>query len=200
MLLYHYTTLENFIKIIKEDAFKLSSFERANDYKEKSQRIFDAGVKIQDYKYFSTCAGERKDKMSIRSFSNSMMWYHYGDKCRGVCIEFDLDSILALQVKPLKNDWINYRDGVRHIDKQPVLEYLMEKRTCWQGENEYRLIYSHTANLLQGITSCITGIHWGIDLNPPITTKIKQYQIYVDSEDGRFNRFELKNNAKAKDN
>lgn len=199
MKLYHYTSLEKFSNIWKGEQFNLSLFENANDSKEKLARTFESGESINDYKYISTCAGENRRGMEIQSFANNMLWHYYGDKITGVCIEFDSYKLCSAPEKPLKCGMVKYRRGVTHIDNQPILKYLMEKRPCWRGEYEYRLIYKKEVTCIKNIRSYITAIYIGLNYEEAlkelsslnITCDI--YKISIDGFDGRLNRHKIKN-------
>ena len=198
MKLYHFTKFDNCIKIISENKLLLSSFKNANDYKELSKKEFEGDKKILDYKYFSTCSDEdRITKLSLQSFSNAMMWYFYGDKHKGVCIEFDQNKIKSITDKIVESRGVIYKNGVTHVDNQTILEYLMEKRECWEGENEYRFIFPNNITCIDGINDCITGLYFGADLERKkwislsFPENIKLYTMYVDKTDGRLNRLEV---------
>lgn len=194
--LYHYTSLECFEAILRNDVFLLSSFENANDYKEKICRDFPNKEKILEYNYLSTCAGVNWDGISILSFSNSMMWYFYGNKWEGICIEFKKNRLLS-ETSPCKHGMITYRDGVSHIDNQNLLNFLMEKRTCWNGENEYRLIYPANKKSIFQISKYINAVYLGPNMTEQNIhsicrelddKNIQQYNTYFDKIDGRINR------------
>ena len=101
--------------------------------------------------------------------------------------------------KIIKYGYINYRGGVTHIDKQSLLSYLLEKRLCWQGENEYRFIFLNTAPDIVNINSCITSVYFGANLKDEnlhschLPANAILYKMYVDKTDGRLNRIRINN-------
>ena len=190
--LYHYTSLIKFQSIIRDNKIILSQFQNANDFKERIKGVKTVEQSTERYRYFSTCDDSNEKGFPIKSFLNAMMWYHYGDKCNGVCIEFDKNKMVNMPEKPIRGERVNYRNGVSHIDEQSLLEYLMEKRTCWCEENEYRFIFENV-EFIDNIKDYITSIYLGInvkvdDVGKLINENIKIYKIYTDSTDGRFNR------------
>lgn len=198
MLLYHYTKYNSFISIITDKQFALSSFENANDYKDKyALKHFD----FSKLKYLSCCKEKNVGKISLMSWSNSMMWYHYAGNYSGVCIEFDGNKILNdFSDKILVNGNVIYRDGVTHIDKQicenDLKGYVLEKRRCWIGEDEYRIVFknldrisdiSNYINLVY-VGSCISDDNFKklVDL---VNGKFQIHKMNTDKTDGRQNRF-----------
>lgn len=189
MHLYHYTRMDNFIKIIKSNTFILSEYKNANDYKEKSTvRKTD----IDKYKYISFV---NNPKLEYYSYSNPAMWYNYTDKNKGVCISFDKNKILS-NLEYATHGRIKYRNGVSHIDQQSILEYLMEKRDAWSYENEYRIIYENKYSNIHSVLDCINAIYIGPEADNMLVTNIIEtipkhidvYNTFFDSNDGRIMR------------
>ena len=93
------------------------------------------------------------DSMLKGCMSNAM-WYHYGDKRKGVCIEFDFDKLklpsksIHGQVKYkylLKNNLIlpkraaTSNDVEKYVEKN-IKRIFFEKTKDWKCENEYRIV------------------------------------------------------------
>lgn len=185
--LYHYTTFDALCSIIKSNEFILSDFIKANDYKEKSI-LFKR--EISKYKYMSCTYNV---ELESYSFTNPPLWYFYADKGHGVCICFDKIKLLS-KIKIVKDDFINYCNGVTHIDNQNVIDYLMEKRKDWGYEKEYRILVDSTFNSIPNIFECIASIYIGSEITEqeisliykdiPISTKI--FQMHTDPTDGRY--------------
>lgn len=197
--LYHYTTLDRFFRISESKEFILSSFTKANDYKEKIRINFPDNMELSNYNYLSTVYDRNEKGMIKLSFGNGMMWHFYGDKGCGVCIEFLKEELL--KTNSLTQGRITYRDGVSHIDTQTILEYLMEKRTCWAGENEYRFLYQEDIKSIPDIHNYISGIYFGPGVSDDdikkgcrYWTAINKYKVYNDNYDGRYNRLKINNN------
>ena len=70
--------------------------------------------------------------------TNSLMWAHYADKHKGICLEFDSTTRLfggAWQVK-YNNIYPEYRF---YENSDPMFE-LIHKSDIWEYENEYRIV------------------------------------------------------------
>lgn len=197
--IYHYTTLENFAKIVKSNFFIPSSFTKANDYKEKYERNIRR-KEIDKYKYLSFST----------NYNNSVMWNYYADKGAGVCIEFDREE-LGKKCNIIKEGFVIYHGGVTHYDKQDIMDFLMEKRLDWQYENEYRLLYDSSIKQVTNILDCITGIYFGVDVDKDTIRRFSSLEslkkVYnlrqfhkgtVDSIDGRYIGLSIYYNEKNK--
>lgn len=135
-----------------------------------------------------------KDRFQVTCFSgarqegwnNEMMWAHYADKQRGVCLEFDTDLLKAAITerfpdvkwvlepvtyiqKPLEHPWIywneretideNYHNNIQRI--YPVMT--LHKSHFWEKEDELRLIFlNQTETIYLPINSCLKAIHLGL--------------------------------------
>ena len=78
--------------------------------------------------------------------NNMLMWSHYGDQHRSVCVGFDGDDLQTNVVRnsegnPLhhKLEKVDYRNA-RATEGE--MEVYYRKSPCWKYENEYRLISS----------------------------------------------------------
>lgn len=82
---------------------------------------------------------------------NPLMWAHYADKHRGVCIEYEItdDMITAHndshQVLRINN--VRYRDRKVMSDYITLDNALLAKGASWQYENETRLLYYDKNNV-----------------------------------------------------
>lgn len=197
--LYHYTKYSSFVDIIKTNEFLFSNFINANDYKEKAVRHED---KIRRYRYVSFTYNQ---ELELYSYTNSPMWYFYADKGSGVCICFDKAKLLK-EVKIIKRGFVNYRDGVTHIDAQTIDEYLMEKRKVWKYEDEYRILVDAEHKSISNILEHITAVYVGPEVSEKginficqkLPESISVFQIYVDKTDGRYNSIDYRNKLSLK--
>lgn len=198
--LYHYTKWRALCEIIKSDSFLFSEFTKANDYKEKACKLKD---EIEKYKYISFTYS---DELELYSYTNPPLWYYYAEKGHGVCIRFDKVKLLN-KVKAIKSDFINYRNGVTHVDDQTIEEYLMEKRKAWQYENEYRILVSAEQNCIKNILDCMAAIYMGPEVAEEdiqsiyehIPESVDIFKVYIDKTDGRFHCIDYRNKLSLKE-
>ena len=185
--IYHYTKFDNLLSILKEDKFKFSDFNNANDYKEKS--AIRRKNEIEKFKYISFTQNK---ELESYSYTNPPLWYFYANRNNGACICFDKDKLLAA-IKPIKEGNINYERGVSRIDMQSTKDYLMEKSKAWSYEDEYRIIVDASCEDIPKITEYIKSIYIGEAVSDDDVRKILEYlpqeielyQMYIDSNDGR---------------
>ena len=107
----------------------------------------------------------------IKGCMSPMMWGHYGDKRRGVCIELDymkLPLSTAMYHAPVKYKTVlnkeillpNDLTTIEDIDSYIIHnreDIFFTKQIDWKGENEYRII-SNTLDYLD-ISNAITAIY-----------------------------------------
>lgn len=163
--LYHFTSFETFVKIWLTKKLRFSPPENVNDILETGETI---SVPTQDAICLITAYQNRKplykqisltmDYTSyIQGCMSTFMWGHYGNKKRGVCIEFDA-SKLDLSNPDIFHGPVEYTHEIRKHKEyclsadiktiEEVDEWIAENRNAifftkhldWKGENEYRII------------------------------------------------------------
>lgn len=91
------------------------------------------------------------------SYDNILMWSHYADYHKGICLEYDFaeinmmtNSILLPIIYENKFEHlINYIDIKKDkIDTEEAMKLFLIKYTGWQYENEWRIIDSDESNCL----------------------------------------------------
>jgi hypothetical protein len=163
MRLYHFLSLENAIDDIENKHIKISTIEDLNDPFEllaielsdkTRRRVF---LKIK--KRLSQLLGVI---CFSRHWSNPLLWSHYAEKHRGVCLGFDVSSEVIIEIeygaKRLVNDLVN---GNTTIDEELQVRLLRTKYTDWAYEDEVRIFEPLEAHQNR------SGLHfriWGDDL------------------------------------
>lgn len=194
MKLYHYTSLDSFSKIWKSHSLLFSESKRTNDVFE-SIKILEIGecklpykgekteLEVQGHfnKMFWDEVGKYKQisllhdyKDGIKGYASPMMWGHYAQNDKGVCIEIDSEKILFPKDGSIHNKEVEYTtevpiisltDGVDLHNKELINNYIEEhldeiffkKHIHWEHENEYRLVSNKTNSL--DIKDAITNIY-----------------------------------------
>ncbi len=70
--------------------------------------------------------------------TNEIMWAHYADGNKGVCLEFDLSTTPDLHEKTFPVEYNDTFPVINSVDDLP--EALLRKRTAWKYENEWRIL------------------------------------------------------------
>lgn len=111
----HDQILDEFVQNTLSSTIRLSDLSKMNDiYEGLSKSVDIKGMSVDELnKLGRTCR--------IRSFTeccnNSLMWAHYADGCRGICVEYDLKTMVKEDNK-----------------KDPVLRYLFP--VCYEESKE----------------------------------------------------------------
>lgn len=178
--LYHYTTLDAFMRIWLTKRLNFSSVERVNDILETicgsiAVSTFYQAPLIYAYneirKSYKQISFTMDYDSYIKGFMSPMMWGHYGNKGKGVCIEFDFDKLqfpkdswkapVAYKMVVPKTTQI----GIDISTKKQIYQFVKKnkrtiffiKQKSWEQENEYRVI-SHSAEYID-ISTAISAIY-----------------------------------------
>lgn len=96
---------------------------------------------------------------------NLLMWSHYADSHKGLCVGFRLKSLFALMEQSIysRRSYLSF-EKVNYVEKYPVWNFMTDdsaslldsvlktKSVCWQYENEYRMIQGMMGGNGQGET------------------------------------------------
>lgn len=145
MRLYYLTAQKWAEKTLKEQRFKLSTFDEANDPFEllavsmNNRRAREIYSKLI-YKHWTqhlamVCAST--------TWQSPVMWAHYGDKHKGVCIGFDTDESVQVNKVSYRADRL---DGIldslgqRQLPtEEQIMSVLTTKFKDWEYEREWRI-------------------------------------------------------------
>lgn len=135
----------------------------------------------------------------LKSFScaknDNMMWSHYGDSHKGICIGYDFSRAKKNILKHLYP--VQYSDtrfsnlSLNNVEASPFL--YLRKSKCWEREKEFRLIYEKR-DLESGesvdnkieLRECIKEIWFGL------RTKIEEKRLITNMLEGEVELYETK--------
>lgn len=135
------------------DCLILSSIrqiEHKEEYKEQMKRYNIKTITNELRKIRVRCFIEENNNIiNTPPFLNTLMWAHYANSHKGICIKYSIneDSPLLCN-KDMGNlikgrlDHVIYSDIL--VENKGVLDYedcFLTKSTVWEYENEYRLVY-----------------------------------------------------------
>jgi hypothetical protein len=115
-----------------------------------------------------------QNEICLKSFSyaknSNLMWSHYGDAHKGICIGYDcrkVDKNIISHLYPVQ--YSNTRFS--NVDMQKVASHaflFLRKSTDWKYEKEFRLIYknSELRNENKIALNCISEITFGLRADP----------------------------------
>lgn len=137
---YHFTSLEAAKSILSERRLRLSLYENVNDPYEL------LGIDLSDDEFrvrYLNWAAEMSRDYAIISFGEEwfepIMWSHYADRHRGVCIGFDLndDKVARVTYIDQRMEYVRERLEGPHAERR-MLELLASKHRAWSYEREVR--------------------------------------------------------------
>lgn len=98
-----------------------------------------------------------------------LMWSHYADGHKGICVEFQITDRSPEYVLP---DRVTYQDRLPEInayktsDKEKVRRLLYTKARHWEYEKEWRIVNMHTRLGVQRFPEgLLTGVIMGCDIS-----------------------------------
>lgn len=107
-----------------------------------------------------SCFSEKVDSL--------LMWSHYGDHCKGFCLEFDTSKEPFAKIKKVR-----YGQAMPEFDVMPmlcdedfdhVLDLYCTKALDWAYENEWRGIHDKAGTAFGYPSSALTGVYLGPDM------------------------------------
>ncbi len=212
-LLYKYCSFETLNLILKNSTLYYSTANEFNDPFELSTNIFEEyndkyclenvlkidysqidysdlnGFKL--FKIFTNVWEELKNEIGITCFSksplNSLMWSHYADKHKGVCIGFNFDieeqkdKIIQMPVRYIEkiepiNFWQKFEKG---FDDLVAFHWLLTKSKIWEYEQEVRRIYINRKGILPFNLNTIFEIYLGINTDLAEIEKLNQVLLEI---------------------
>lgn len=177
--LYHYTSFDSFVKIWLTQQLKFGIVENVNDIQEaeiscnvnnfqQMPLMFSYSKIKKDYKQISLTMDYDS---YFKGCMSPMMWGHYADKRKGICIEIDFNKIifpegcLAREVKYISalskyftlDSRIKNEEQLRKFVKRKSKDVFFTKLLGWKGENEFRIVCD-TSEFLN-IENAITAVY-----------------------------------------
>jgi hypothetical protein len=105
---------------------------------------------------------------------NELMWAHYADNNRGVCLEFDLSKTPELHEKLFP---IEYDDNFPEINSMDDLpDALLRKRTAWTNEEEWRIL-TNCKGVKPFDKDALTSIYFGCNVTDETINTIRDLMI-----------------------
>lgn len=103
-----------------------------------------------------------------KMFESNLMWSHYGDEHKGVCLEFNsslksTDIFENIEVDMITN--VNY-EGTDYIDyninkREAIIELFSRKSNDWKYEEEVRIILINKNEIQKFKENFLTGVTFG---------------------------------------
>ena len=141
----------------------------SNEFKfqETTEALFrETGV----FCFSTSCKGSENDRASRESGPrNNLMWSHYGDSHRGICLQFQVFSYPLILHRLVR---VSYSDSFPEINwispafEQECLYAATNKHSRWSYENEWRQVQLNSAgSYLHFEPSFLSGIILGAKIS-----------------------------------
>lgn len=177
--LYRYmpVTLNALLGIINQDVYLMEAA-KMNDIFEGS-----AYSRHPDKILTKDAVEKAQHNLFLKSFSydpiNILMWSHYGDENKGICIGYNFSQASSEVKKHLYPvQYSNKRFSFESVKKSPENAFLLlRKSSCWKYEKEFRLIYEcnefSNDNHCISLKDCVSEITFGLRTETPQINFIK---------------------------
>lgn len=159
MKLYYLTSKKWATKILLENRIKISDIDELNDPFEL------LGVSIGDksarrvVRYAKQTLSDMYGLVCLsKTWKSPVMWAHYGDKHKGVCLCFEVDQSRLHEViyKPDKlTTLLSNKPSLSDFDFEALKILISTKSIEWEYEKEYRLLLKYSE-----ADSCDEGKHY----------------------------------------
>ena len=169
-MLYHYTKFESFLKIWTTKRLLFSEAQNLNDIFENNKSVSFYDFDFESHERFWEVFHKYKQISFVKDYEDSMkgcmstmMWGHYGDGGKGVCIEFDpscFDSesffkledveyrpMNSIPMLPAFSYCIKSIESTKEYIEENYKKFFYLKSLEWKGENEVRAIAYDTPYL-----------------------------------------------------
>ena len=132
-----------------------------SDFKQDDSETFKRTIK----EFLSISLDTIKISCFTTEYLNPLMWAHYTEKHKGICLGFDFaynnpDFI----IKKVNYNWplekIDFYKGLRNI----LIQWLTTKSRHWDYEKEYRIINFDLEGFISFDKTCLKEIYFGTKL------------------------------------
>jgi hypothetical protein len=121
-----------------------------------------------------------KRDIGICCFSKSplktLMWSHYADHHRGVCLGFRFSDELPQSLMQFPVRYVNELTSSNLFEKPflTIVNWLFTKSHVWEYEEEVRIALMNNNGLVPFHTSSLSEVYYGLRLSPENISNIKQ--------------------------
>ena len=143
MRVYHLCQATHAISNISLKRLKVSRFHDLNDpFELLSGNLNDASLRAAIESFKDAFDRTKGILCFSRNWKNPLLWSHYADKHRGICLGFDLNDFYAQEVK-YHNNRLDF-DETKNVKYAGISAYVLDslrtKYSHWQYEEEVRAL------------------------------------------------------------
>lgn len=142
-LMYHYLNAEFGLQDIERRRLKLSHVDRLNDpFEHRAIELSDESQRRALHSAIAESAKAHGIVCFSKSYCSPVMWSHYADRHKGLCLGFEVRDIPLTEIKYIPK---RLRGKITSAQRSPLceqrlmLEIIRSKHIEWQYEKEVRL-------------------------------------------------------------
>jgi hypothetical protein len=144
MRVYHLCQANHAISNISLSRLKISRFHDLNDpFELLAGDLTDESLRAATESFKDEFDRTKGILCFSRNWKNPVLWSHYADKHRGICLGFDLDDFYAQEVK-YRNNRLDF-DATKNVKYAGISGYALDslrtKYSHWQYEEEVRALF-----------------------------------------------------------
>jgi hypothetical protein len=142
MRVYHFLSAEHGLDDLWKRRLKVSTFDKINDPFELNALKFGTSEDRRDFRRLQKHITKSKGIICFsKKWESSLQWSHYADRHKGLCLGFDIDSSIVLDVqytpeRAMVNGFFNKTEAEK---VKLVHQVLATKFDRWAYEEEVRV-------------------------------------------------------------
>lgn len=148
MRLYHFISSKYGLDAIRNQQYKLSTYDNLNDpFELFASDVADAKIRSAFRLSKDWCSRNMALLCCSKSWSNTLLWSHYADKHSGLALELEVADECIIHVKYQKNRTLTSRQDMdKHMrcedGSEMGNEMLKVKAFDWAYEDEARIFHN----------------------------------------------------------
>lgn len=153
--------IEYFLDIIANKRIYVASYDELNDPSEGYYQFSSSGSSSEVSEFMKKVKGTKSEVRILSlttSYNNFLMWSHYGDGHKGVCIELQV----ATEEEPHPIDYGKELPLLDDWSVSNVINVLSHKSPLWKYENEVRYFKHTTDKPKEYIDVKVRSVYFGI--------------------------------------
>lgn len=150
--------------------------------KNRSQTFIDHFNQRTQNDYCALCLSQKRDSL--------LMWSHYADSHRGICVGFDIDELQSNFEHIFRINYQKKFPEISILDSNQPLKFLSAfntKHPDWSYEEEIRVVNMHSPRKVKFSAQMIKSVYLGCE----ISNKTKEYILkLLDSRELKINAYQ----------
>ena len=131
----------NTINIVRQNiAFQNATLNNSVE----DETIMNASLSKINEKEFFDLLQQAGANLNVCSFTetsdNELMWAHYADNFKGVCLEFDFSEVQSISNVLSKVTYSNNIPTINSVNLDEIKKAMTMKRIAWTNEREWRML------------------------------------------------------------